>query len=162
MRQRISLAFAVTLLTLWAPPLRAADSPAQVGQDVSTKLTDLCNDIGDQVNYTKDPGSEFYFQGDALILKRKLTNINFPTTSFGVAGPVIAQLQDLKFGDEPGLQLVLGYRFDQWFSVEGRYFGLQSWSDVITVNDPQGRLFGVLNGFGTLRSNRSSPILPSR
>ena len=90
-------------------------------------------------------------------MKRKLTNINFPTTSLGVGGPVIAQLQGLKFGEEPGMQMVLGYRCDQWFSIEGRYLGLNDWSDSITVTDPQGRLFGVLNGFGTVQQ----PVFPS-
>ncbi len=157
MRQRLSLALAVALLTLGAAPLYAGDSPEQVGEEIATRFHEWCGDLTDQVDYFKDPGSAFYFSADVLVLRRKLTNINFPTTSFGVGGPVIAQLQDLKFDDQPGLQVTAGYRFDQWFSVEGRYFGLQDWSDVVTVTDPEGRLFGVLNKFGTVQQ----PVFPS-
>src|SRR5207248_7205720 len=103
------------------------------------------------------PSPWFFVQAEAMILRRELTNTNFPATSLGVAGPILAQLQDLAFKDESGVKLTIGHRFDECWSVEGVYFGQHEWFDSFIVNDPNGRLFGVLNRFGTVQQ----PIFPS-
>ena len=159
MRRRLSLALG-SLLFIATALLRAGDpphTPEQVGTEMLDKFHEVGDLFHDQVSYVKGEGSEIYFSADALWLRRDLTRLQLPTTSFGVGGPIIAQLQDLHFVYEAGLQMTAGYRCDPWWSVEGTYFGLQQWNDVVTVNDPQGRLFGVLNKFGTVQQ----PIFPS-
>ncbi len=137
---------------------RAADTPAARGIEAKDNVHYVKEQVNDQLDYIGDdmPCPWFYGQAEVMLLRRELTNINFPATSQGVAGPVLAQLQDLNFKTEAGVKITLGHRFNDWWSVEGVYFGQHEWFDQFVVTDPNSRLFGVLNRFGTAQQ----PIFP--
>src|SRR5262249_31141451 len=116
-----------------------------------------CGKAKEQMDDIQPPGLLFYFSVEALLLRRQTTNTNFPATSFGVGGPVIAQLQNLSFNVEGAPRITLGYRLSPWCAVEGTFFGRFTWTDAFLVTDPGGRLFGVLNRFGTVQQ----PAFPS-
>ena len=137
---------------------KAADNPTEVGIEAKNNVHYAGEQIHEQLDYIGEglPSPWFYAQADALLLRRDLTNTNFPATSLGVRGPIIAQLQDLDFKTEAGFRIMLGHRCDEFWSVEGGYFGNQQWFDQFVVTDPNARLFGVLNRFGTAQQ----PIFP--
>jgi hypothetical protein len=157
MRLNLCLAVGVVLTFPSAALLRAGDTPADLGAETVEKFHYVCDKAKEQIDYIKPPGSTFYFSAEALFLRRQTTNTNFPATSFGVGGPVIAQLQNLSFNVEGAPRITLGYRVNPWCAVEGTFFGRLDWSDQFSVTDPQGRLFGVLNRFGTVQQ----PAFPS-
>src|ERR1700676_889219 len=90
----------------------AAETPREVGVAVQDGTHYVSDEVRDQLEYIGDdlPAPWFYVQAEAMILRRELTNTNFPATSQGVAGPILAQLQNLAFKDESGLKLTIGRR----------------------------------------------------
>jgi hypothetical protein len=140
-------------------PEEVVHTPMDFGGTVMDWVHETCASMGDQIDYMNEDHYKrsCYFQADLVFLRRKLTNTNFPATSVGVRGPIVASLQDLHFKQEAGLQLLAGYRCSPWWSVELSYLGHPEWFDDVVVQDPQSRLFGVLNRFGTVQQ----PLFPA-
>ncbi len=157
MRLCLYLAAGVALAAPCPALLRAGDTPADHGADCVGQIGYACDKVHEQCDYIQCPGSMFYVQAEGLLIRREVTNTDFPATSLGVAGPVIARLQNLSFNFESGIRLTAGYRCDAWWSAEFTYFGQLEWESQFVATDPQGRLFGVLNRFGTAQQ----PTFPS-
>jgi len=157
MRKASTWTMAMAVVALTSLTARAGD-PVEVGAAIKDQVHYAGEKFHEQIDYlTEDsPYPCFYAQVDAFILRRSLTNINFPATSLGVRGPIIAQLQDLQFVNELGPRVLAGYRCTDCLTVEGLYFGQHEWFDKFVVSDPNSRLFGVLNKFGTAQQ----PIFP--
>jgi hypothetical protein len=158
--RKIAFAMLSLTLTLLSPfAASAADTPRELGNAAIEKSHYVADVVDEQLDYIGDdqPPPWFYVQAEAMILRRETTNTNFPATSLGVAGPVIAQLQNLNFPYERGVKVTLGHRCNDCWSIEGVYFGQHEFFDQFIVADPAGRLFGVLNRFGTAQQ----PIFPS-
>jgi Putative beta barrel porin-7 (BBP7) len=162
MRQCLFLVVGVALAAPWVSSSRAGDNPADLGSECIDNACYACDKVHEQLDYLKCPGSMFYFSTEAIFLRREVTNTDFPATSFGVGGPVIARLQNLSFNIESGIRATAGYRCNPWWSVEYTYFGAIDWHSQFVANDPGGRLFGVLNRFGTAQQpNFPSPPFPA-
>ncbi len=156
----------LALLVLGAPgaaPLSAQVTPLQSTEKGVAELHAVAEYGRQQVDYLRDGccwRPTFYGSVDVILLDRELIgdpDFDFPATSLGVMGPIIARFQDLDFDPEAGVRVTLGHRFSPRCSIEGSYFGVQDFNSAFVVTDPGGRLFGVLNGFGTMQQ----PIFPS-
>jgi hypothetical protein len=158
MRKASTRTMALAVVALASLTARAGDTPAEVGACMKDEAHYAGEKIHEHLEYLGEgcPWPCFYLQADVLLLRRDLTGTNFPATSLGVRGPILAQLQDLEFLTEGGARVTAGFRCDPCWSVEGTYFGQHDWFDAFVVTDPNSRLFGVLNRFGTAQQ----PIFP--
>src|SRR5437016_3914470 len=125
MRKLAFWMMSLTLIILTPFAASAADAPRELGIAAEHETHYIGEQIDEQIGYIGDdqPSPWLYIQAEAMILRRELTNTNFPATSLGVAGPVIANLQDLSFPYERGMKLTIGRRCNDCWSVEGVYFG---------------------------------------
>jgi len=101
----------------------------------------------------------WYVGADALFLTRVNTNdLTFATT--GPQGPEAITTEDLDYELRPGVRATVGRSINNYFRIEGTYFGQHYWDDSVTVRntDPNaqgtdGNLYSPFSGFGNPTGN---------
>jgi hypothetical protein len=96
----------------------------------------------------------WYVGADALFLTRDGNNdLTFATT--GQDGFEAVTTEDLDYELRPGARLTIGRSINNYFRIEGTYFGQHYWDDSVSVRnlDPNdegglGNLFSPFSGFG--------------
>jgi hypothetical protein len=99
-------------------------------------------------------GGGWYFTVDALALKRDQAN-NVAFATWDDDGNVALETRQRDFPFRYGAQFTAGRTLSPWFRVEGTYFGLANWNELVAVRDNSinafgepGDLFSRLSNFG--------------